>query len=489
MTSYQGRPARVALAEIAHRVMIERGMEPDFSPAALTELAAIRGAAPVDGVRDLRGMLWCSIDNDDSRDLDQLSVAEKLGDGSTRIYVAIADVAALVKLHSALDQHAAHNTTSVYTAGQIFPMLPERLSTDLTSLNPDQDRRAVVVEMTFDRSAALRASSVYEAAVHNRAKLAYDSVAAWLDGAAPAPAALSAVAGLEDNLRWQDEIAQKLRAIRHERGALTLETIQARAVFEGTVLRELAPERSNSAKALIEDLMIAANGVTAEFLARRRFPSVRRIVRTPKNWDRIVDLALEHGTRLPPMPDGRALGEFLIQARAADPVHFPDLSLSVVKLIGAGEYVIEMPGEQTPGHFGLAVKDYAHSTAPNRRFPDLLTQRLVKAALAGAPVPYAQDELERLSAHCTEQEDEAKKIERQVGKSAAALLLGPRIGATFTGIVTGAGEKGTWVRLLHPPVEGKVGGDVTRLQVGARIQVKLAHVDVERGYLDFIALR
>jgi exoribonuclease-2 len=489
MTSYNGRSARVALADIAHRVMIERGLEPDFSPAALTELAAIRGPAPIGGVRDLRDLLWCSIDNDDSRDLDQLSVAEALPNGSTRILVAIADVASVVKQNTAIDRHAAHNTTSVYTAAKIFPMLPERLSTDLTSLNLNEDRRAVVVEMVFDRAAVMRQSSVFEAAVHNRAKLAYDSVAPWLDGTAPPPAPLAAVPGLEANLRLQNEVAKKLRVLRHQRGALTLETIHARPIFDGAVLRELVAERTNSAKALIADLMIAANGVTAEFLAHRRFPSIRRIVRTPKNWDRIVDLALEHGTRLPPNADGRALSEFLVAQRERDPVHFPDLSLSVVKLIGAGEYVVEKPGETTPGHFGLAAKDYAHSTAPNRRFPDVLTQRLVKAALAGAPVPYGGEELEDLAKHCTEQEDEAKKTERQVGKSAAALLLGPRVGETFTGIVTGAGEKGTWIRVLRPPVEGKLGGDLTRLQVGSRVEAKLVHVDVERGYIDFVALR
>ncbi len=486
MTSLNGRSPREVLQSIAHRVMLAQGLEPEFSPAALSELSGVRGAADTHGVRDLRGLLWCSIDNDDSRDLDQLSVAEALPHGDVKILVAIADVAAVVRKDGAIDQHAAQNTTSVYTAAKIFPMLPERLSTDLTSLAFDRDRRAVVIEMVFNPSAHLRHSDVYEAAVHNRAKLAYDSVAAWFDGTGPMPAALAAVPGLDENLRLQDRVARQLRRIRFERGALTLETIHARPVFDDGTIRELVLDRKNSAKELIADLMIAANGVTATFLAAQRYPAIRRVVRVPKNWDRIVDLAAQHGTRLPPTPDGRALGEFLVQARDADPVHFPDLSLSIVKLIGAGEYVVEMPGETTPGHFGLAAKDYAHSTAPNRRFPDLITQRLVKAALARRVPAYSAEELAGLATHCTEQEDMAKKIERQVSKSAAAILLGPRIGESFDGIITGSADKGVWVRIMHPPVEGKVvsGGD--RPPVGQRVRVKLVHVDVERGYIDFI---
>ena len=324
MTTFSGRSPRVILADIARRVMIERGMEPEFSPAAVAEISRISAPAVVSGVRDLRTLLWCSIDNDDSRDLDQLTVAESLPNGAVKILVAIADVAVLVRRGSAIDQHAQHNTTSVYTAGGIFPMLPERLSTDLTSLADVSDRRAVVVEMIFDRATRMTQSAVYEAAVHNYAKLAYNSVAAWLDGAGPAPERIAATPGLAENLRLQDRVAQELRRLRHERGALTLETLQARPIFDGGVLRELAPERSNRAKALIEDFMIAANGVTARFLGARGSPSVRRVVRTPKNWDRLVTLALEHGARLPPQPDGRALGEFLIAAREKDPARFPD---------------------------------------------------------------------------------------------------------------------------------------------------------------------
>ena len=469
--------------------MLARGLAPDFSPRARAELDAIAGPANGRGARDLRGLLWCSIDNDDSRDLDQLSVAEALPDGATRILVAIADVASLVARGSGIDEHARQNTTSVYTAAAIFPMLPERLSTDLTSLNPAVDRCAIVVEMVFDAGGALQRSDVYEALVHNRAKLAYNSVAAWLDGTGPTPAAIEAVPGLAENIRLQDRVAQRLRGLRYERGALALETVQARPVFDGSTLKDLTAEQSNRAKHLIEDFMIAANGVTAEFLAAKRFPSVRRVVRTPKNWDRIVTLAAEHGAKLPIAPDAKALSDFLERARAADPLRFPDLSLSVVKLLGAGEYVMEEPQTKAPGHFGLAVRDYAHSTAPNRRYPDLITQRLVKAALHGGKPPYGAEELAALARHCTEQEDAAKKVERQVSKSAAAMLLSTRVGEKFDGLVTGAAEKGTWVRLFHPPVEGKVVSGIDGWQVGRRVRVQLVHVDIERGFIDFVAVR
>jgi VacB/RNase II family 3'-5' exoribonuclease len=481
-------PPRIILQQIAERVMVERGMTPDFSPAARTQLAAIAGPArPTSAARDLRQLGWCSIDNDESRDLDQLSVGESLADGAVRLLVAIADVAALVPRGSALDGHAEQNTTSIYTVARVFPMLPERLSTDLTSLNFDVDRAAVVVEMEFAADGALRRSAIYEAFVRNHARLSYNSVAAWLDESAPPPAPLAAVPGLDANIRMQEQMARQLRERRHLRGALSFETVQARPAFAGDVLQDIEPVRSNRAKRLIEDLMIAANGVTAEFLAARNIASIRRVVRTPKRWDRIVELAAEHGATLPSVPDAPALQKFLRAAKAKDPLRFPELSLSVIKLIGAGEYALELPGGGGAGHFGLAVRDYAHSTAPNRRFPDLITQRLVKAALAGRPSPYTSAELERLAQHCTEQEDDAKKVERQVEKSAAALLLNGRIGETFDALVTGAGEKGTWVRIFHPPVEGKLerGGEMRK--VGERLRVRLVHADVERGFLDFRA--
>lgn len=483
-----GHSPRKTLREIARRAMEERGLEPDFPPAVATELAALRAPAAGDGrTRDLRARLWCSIDNDDSRDLDQLSVGEALDDGATRLYVAIADVAALVRMSGAIDGHARRNTTSVYTAAEIFPMLPEKLSTDLTSLNPAVDRLAIVVEMVVSRAGQVERSDVYQALVHNHAKLAYNSVAAWLDGEAEMPAALAAVEGLAENLNVQVAAAKRLKARRHHRGALVFDKAEARPVFADGQLKDLRVETRNVAKDLIEDLMIAANGVVARFLAMKRFPSIRRVVRTPKHWDRIVELAAEHGTALPEEPDAKALGEFLLTSRAADPERFPDLSLSVIKLLGAGEYVVERPGGEAPGHFGLAVKDYAHATAPNRRYPDLIGQRLVKAALAGRRVPYAEEELVELAAHCTEQEDAAKKIERQVVKSAAAMLLTSHVGEVFDALVTGAADKGTWVRIMRPLVEGRlVEGFVSR-KVGQRLRVRLVRTDVLRGQIDFVA--
>ena len=477
---------RATLTAIARRAMIERGLEPDFPAAAQQELAAIRGpAAPTNGVNDLRDRLWCSIDNDDSRDLDQLTVAESLAGGRVRILVAVADVDALVRKESALDEHAAHNTTSVYTPTVIFPMLPQMLSTDLTSLNEDQDRLAVVADMVFGADGALVESNLYRAQVRNRAKLAYRSVAAWLDGEGAAPRRITETPGLDENLRLQDRVAQQLVELRHRVGALSLETIQAKAVFDGDAVSDLELDRKNRAKQLIEDFMIAANGVTATYLEAKKFPSLRRVLRTPERWNRIAQLAAGFGDKLPDVPDAKALEAFLARRRKADPEKFPDVSLAVVKLIGRGEYALDLPGAEPPGHFGLAVKDYTHSTAPNRRFPDLITQRLLKAAMAGAPLPYPLPELAELAKHCTEREDDATKVERRVRKSAAALLLSGRIGESFDAIVTGASEKGTWVRLFRPPTEGRLERGFNGLDVGDRVRVKLLHTEVERGFIDF----
>ena len=463
-TPHTNQQHRAFLQDIAQRAMLERGLLPDFSAAVLAQLDGIQAPAGVNGesvgvasgIRDLTDLLWASIDNDDSRDLDQLTIAEALPGDKVKIRVAVADVDALVKDGSAIDAYARHNTTSVYTAAKIFPMLPEKLSTDLTSLNPNEERLAVVVEMVIGADGSLLGSEIYRARVRNHAKLAYNSVAAWLEGNGSVPEAIAAVPGLAENLRVQDRVAQSLKNLRHVHGALRLETIEAKPIFDGDQIRDLEVEEKNRAKEIIEDFMIAANGVTARYLAAKNFPSIRRVVRTPKRWDRIVELAQEHKFRLPDDPDSLALDEFLVKEKAADPLQFPDLSLAVIKLLGAGEYVAELPGATTPGHFGLAVKDYAHSTAPNRRYTDLVTQRLLKAAIAGRPAPYSYAELDVLAKHFTAEEDAANKVERQVGKSAAALLLEARIGEQFDAIVTGASEKGTWARLLTIPVEGRV---------------------------------
>jgi VacB/RNase II family 3'-5' exoribonuclease len=484
---------RSDLQRIAQRAMRDRGLLPEFSPAEMAEAQRLdAGIGPADPhIRDLRGLLWASIDNDDSRDLDQLTVAEAMPAGVTKILIAIADVDAKVKQGSALDHHAGTNTTSVYTDARIFPMLPERLSTDLTSLNEGRERLALVVEILVGSDGEVQAEGpgtpppLSRAVVVNKAKLAYNSVAAWLEGGAEPPAKVAAVAGLAENLRLQDRIAQALRQRRHQHGALDLETLEPRAVFDGDAVSDLRLDRPNRAKQLIEDFMVAGNVTTARFLERKGFPSVRRILRAPERWDRIVELAGTQGARLPGQPDARALEAFLTERRQADPDHFPDLSLAVVKLLGRGEYAVEIPGQRATEHFGLAVQNYTHSTAPNRRYPDLLTQRLIKAALADQQPPYSVGDLAALAQRCTAAEDSAAKVERQVRKSAAALLMSGRIGATFEAFVTGASAKGTWVRLLQPPVEGRVVRGFEGLDVGDRVTVKLEHTDVERGFIDF----
>ena len=487
MTNTDDRQHRELLKKIARRVMLEKGFIPDFSPQAIAELNGIREPVMQTGgsIRDLRNLLWCSIDNDDSLDLDQLTVAESLPDGSTKLLVAIADVDAVVKKKSALDDHARQNTTSIYTVAETFPMLPEKLSTDLTSLNNESDRFAIIIEIVLTLDGSLKNSDLYEAIVRNHAKLAYNSVAAWLEDKGPIPKEISDVKGLSENIRLQDGIAQKLKALRHQHGALDLETIETRPVFSGEELKDLEADEGNRAKDIIEDFMIAANGVTARYLESKKFTSLRRVVRVPKRWDRIIELAAEKGTTLPKEPDAKALEQFLLSAKIADPLRFPDLSLSVIKLLGSGEYVTEIPGGNVTGHFGLAVKDYSHSTAPNRRFPDLITQRLLKAAIAGLPQPYGNEELESLAKHCTQAEDDAKKVERQVTKSAAAILLETRIGEQFDAIVTGASDKGTWVRLLNPPIEGRLESGFEGMDVGNQLRVQLVSTNVERGFIDF----
>ena len=482
---------RDQLRAVAVRAMRDRGLDPDFPPDALAQAQSLHNAptATEEPVRDLRQLLWCSIDNDDSRDLDQLSVAEPMANGDVKLLVAVADVDAAVPKHSPVDRHAAQNTTSVYTPAVIFPMLPEQFSTDLTSLNDDQDRLSLVVEIVVTSAGEITASDVYGARVRNRAKLAYNSVGAWLAGDGALPPAAAQVAGMDEQLRVQDRVAQNLDRVRREHGALEFVTIEVQHVFDGDTLHEVRSQVPNRAKTLIANLMIAANGVTARFLDQHGFPSLRRVVKSPERWDRIRAVATELGDELPPAADSIALSAFLERRRKAAPDRFADLSTTIIKMIGSGEYVVDPPGTEPPGHFGLAVRDYAHSTAPNRRFPDLITQRLLKAALAGHPAPYAIDELEQLAAHCTKQEDAANKVERQVRKSAAALVVASRIGEQFDGIVTGASPKGTYVRISAPPIEGRVMHGDRGLDVGDHVRVTLAGVDVERGYIDFTAAR
>jgi VacB/RNase II family 3'-5' exoribonuclease len=477
------------LTTIAREAMIEHGLQPDFSSEAQrqAESTSQPSSKTAPAIRDLRAALWSSIDNDDTRDLDQLVVAEPLDGGAIKIMVAVADVDALVAHGSAIDDHARGNTTSVYTAAKIFPMLPEKLSTDLTSLREGQERLVVVIEMTIGVDGQISASDIYRALVLNRAKLTYNAVAAWLDDNAPPP--LSSVTGLDRQLRLQDQAAQALRRVRFERGALNFETVQAKPVFNDGVLTDMRADERNRAKELIEDFMIASNGVVARYLQSKGRSLLRRVLRSPERWPRIVALAATVGGGLPAQPDALALNAFLASRRTADPATFPELSLSVLKLLGSSEYSIELPNQPAEGHFGLAVNEYTHSTAPNRRFPDLITQRLLKAALAGSAPVYTDDELRELAAHCTTQEKNANKVERQVRKAATALLLINRIGQQFNGIVTGASEKGTWVRITEPIAEGKVVKGSSGLDVGDRVRVELVGVNPGRGFIDFARAR
>ena len=474
------------LAELAVIAMRERGLEPEFNSAVRRQLDDIDGPGEDDaaGIVDLTGLLWCSLDNDDSRDLDQLTVSEPLPDGSVRILVAVADVDSLVDKDTPIDRHAQLNTTSVYTSARIFPMLPEKLSHDLSSLNPNQDRLAVVTEMVFHPDGRLLRSHIQRARVRNKAQLAYDAVSAWLDGKGPLPEAADAIDGMAEQLRTQDAVAQQLRARRREQGALDFETLQPRAEFEGDRVVAIRQQVHNRGRQLIEEFMVATNGVTARYLAGRRRAAIRRVVKSPERWARIVEVAAQHGWQLPDEPSSLALEQFLAAARQRDPLRFPDLSLVIVKLMGRGEYVVERPGGPAIGHFGLAVRDYAHSTAPNRRYPDLITGRLLKAALADVRPPYSHTELEFLANHCTRQEDAANKVERQLRKSEAAMLLESRIGDTFDGVVTGESKGNTWVRVFDPPAEGKLLPS-REVDVGDKVRARLVATNVERGFIDF----
>jgi exoribonuclease-2 len=479
------------LSRIAALEMQTHGLLPMYAPEALreaqaaSEASAQRGLEPRGDIRDQRARLWFSIDNDDTLDLDQLSWAEALPGGEVRLVVAVADVDTEVRAGSAVDAHAATNTTSVYTAAGVFAMLPPVLSNGLTSLHEGEERLAVVVEMTVNADGEVTASQLYRAAVRNQAKLAYDSVSAWLDGQSPAPPAVAASVALQTQLHLHDQVARSLRHWRHKRGALNVATVQARPVFVDGQLVDLRADHKNRAKDLIADLMIAANGATARFLTERGLPSLRRVLQEPRRWDRLVLLAAQHGASLPPTPDALALDVFLNARREADPAGFEDLSLSVVKMLGSGAYAAASAGAPAAGHFGLAVNDYAHSTAPNRRFVDLVTQRLLKAALASQAAPYSMQQLNTIAEHCTVQEDSASTVERRVLKAAAAYLLHDRVGESFDAIVTGAAPKGTFVRITSPLVEGRVVAGFEGLDVGDTLRVKLRSVDPEQRFIDF----
>ncbi len=479
------------LALLSTQVLLERGLNPNISKEALEQLESIGQAAMETGpgIQDLRDLLWCSIDNDDSMDLDQLTVAIPGQDRSMRLLVAVADVDALVKKGSPLDIHAQFNTTSVYTSARIFPMLPEKLSTNLTSLNPGVDRMAIVCDMSFGEDGELRGSDIYRACVHNQCKLAYDAVSDWLISKGPLPSAAKHVHGMDEQLRIQDRLAQKLRAKRYANGSLEFESFQPIAQFDQEQITGLTLQPHNRARQLIEEFMIEANGCMSRFLAEHTRSSLRRVVRSPEKWMRIVEVASHYGVTLPMQADSKALELFLAHQHKVDPLRFPDLSLVIVKLMGRGEYVVEQNAKHPIGHFGLAVRDYTHSTAPNRRYPDIITLRQVKAILGGEPSPYSHAELESLALHCTQQEDAAQKAERQMRKSDAALLLGSRLGQYFDALVTGLNVKGSWVRVIEPPAEGRLIGVLPALRVGQKVRVKLTSTDVLKGFIDFALTR
>lgn len=478
---------RQLLIKIARRAMIDRGLAADFPAQVMEEISHINEArlVPDPSVVDLKYLPWCSIDNDSSEDLDQLTAAEAQKNGTVKVFVAIADVDIIAPKNTPLDGFAAVNTLSVYTPAVIFPMLPEKLSTDVTSLKFGRERYAMIMEMTVAPGGEVVSGNVYRAAVVNRAKLAYNATAAWLDGKAAVPENVAAVPGLAENIRLQASTARSMKALRHTHGALSLDTFETSPVFHGDEISRIAAEEPNTAKDIIQDFMIGANGVSARFLVSKNFPSIRRVVHTPKDWGRIVELARGRGYSLPDNPDAKPLEDFLTEQKKKDPDSFQDLSLSVIKLLGPGEYCMEVPGAPSDGHFSLAVKDYTHSTAPNRRYSDLLTQRLLKAAVSGGKVPYGTQELQAFAARCTLKENDAKKVERQLDKSAAALLLSTMAGSEFDAVVTGASDKGTWVRITSPHAEGRLMSGTQGLKVGDRTRVRLTRTDVENGFIDF----
>lgn len=469
--------------------MVENGFEPQVSSGVAQQLSQLEHQPPPiasgPDVRDLRGLLWSSIDNDTSRDLDQLEVAERLPDGATKVMVAIADVDAFVAKDSPIDQHAARQTVSVYTGVRTFPMLPEQLSTDATSLQEGSDKLAVVVEFVVGTDGRVLSSAVYRAVVRNVAQLTYNAVGAWLEDRGAGPPKVAASPDLESQLRLQNSAAQALRTERYRHGALNIETIESQPVLAQGEVVTLSTHEKNQATELIEDFMIASNEVVARLLEARGVSSIRRVVRAPKRWDRIVALAATLGGHLPAAPDSKALNEFLIARKAADPDRFADLSLAIIKLMGSGEYVLERPGAPQSGHFGLAVEDYTHSTAPNRRFADLVTQRLVKAVLANQPPPYGDDELAAVAANCTAKEDAARKVERAMSKRIAAAAMSGRIGESFDAIVTGVTPRGTFVRVLKPHVEGLLAQGDQGIDVGDKLRVRLTRTDAARGFVDF----
>jgi len=479
----------VDLRAIAWHAMEKYGFDPLFPQPVMEEVIALHEktfSEDQHDASDLRHLLWSSIDNHDSMDLDQIEYCERGENGTIEVKVAIADVDVYIRKESETDRHAARNGTSVYTGIQTFPMLPDRLSKGITSLLPGQDRIAVVIEYTVLPDGSFRPGDVYRALVCNKAKLVYEEVGAWLEGTAPAPKTVQDVPELKEQIHLQNEASLILRKYRREQGALELDTIEAEAVVEGdAVIRDLVVKRQNLARCVIEEFMVAANGTMVTCLGNAGVPMIQRIVRSPRNWDGIVYAAAKQGETLPGEPDAKALAKFLIRQKEADPERFPDLSLTVIKLLGPGEYMMLEPGAPQTGHFALAVIDYTHATAPNRRYVDVINQRLVKSILDKKTSPYPKEDLTEQSEYLTGREKAAKKVQRFMRKAAAAVLLRHRLGESFDALVTGASEKGTYVRLIAPPAEGRVVRGEKGLRVGQKIRVRLLKTDPFNGFIDF----
>jgi VacB/RNase II family 3'-5' exoribonuclease len=476
------------LSAAAYEEMLREGFHPDYPEGTDAQIEQIRAQLadpPNPALMDLRTQVWSSIDNDTSRDLDQIEVAERVN-GSVRVRVGIADVSESVAPGTPLDRHARDQTQTVYTAVRNFSMLPTALSTDLTSLDEGEDRDAVIVEFEVDNSGQVTGARIYRGRVRNQAQLAYSKVGPWLEQRADAEGKVNTSEALQTQLRLQDEVAQALRAQRMRMGALDFQRVEADPVVVNGTVQSIQPAERNRATELIEEFMIAANETMARTLKAAKRSCIRRVVKSPERWARIVDLAAQHGAKLPAEPDSRQLNLFLQQQRKADPIHYPDLSLAIIKLMGPGEYVLSRGNsEDRNGHFGLAALDYTHSTAPNRRFADLVTQRVVKAMLDNSPPPYSDEELDALARHCTERETAARKVERAMQKRVAAVALAGSIGRSFHGVVTGANERGVFVRVFSPPVEGKIVQGEQGLDVGDVVNVKLLHTDPEHAFIDF----
>ncbi|MBF0619275.1 MAG: RNB domain-containing ribonuclease [Candidatus Omnitrophica bacterium] len=480
----------VDLHHIAREAMLRYGFEPTFPFQLLREVKALKEVTTFGkDLRDLRSLLWSSIDNADSLDLDQIEYCAKGPAGEIDVKVAIADVDLFVPKDSRADEHAAGNGNSVYTGIETFPMLPQHLSEDLSSLKAGVLRVAVVVEFAVMKDGSIRQGDIYRAIVENKAKLVYEEVGAWLEDKGPAPVIFEQIPGLSEQIRLQDEAAVRLKAFRLEQGALELESLETKAIKENDAVVALVLPQENKAQYLIENFMIAANRTVMDFLFKAGVPVIQRIVRVPKNWKGMVELAATFHESLPPEPDARSLAKFLIKRKLADAVRFPDLSLAVVKLMGPGEYEMLEPGKPPVGHFGLAISDYTHATAPNRRYVDVIIQRLLKAALAGSQCPYSVQELTQHAQWCSDRDKASKKVERFMRKVEAAVLMTGRIGEIFDGIVTGASDKGTYVRLMDPPVEGKVVRGAERMYVGEKVRVQLRDLDPREGHIDLARVR